>query len=998
MNNNISVRATRRGWGVSVFLLVLTLPLILLAASAVGARESDLPPWQEPRLIKNIAGKTDSSATYALAEMNGYLFFLANNQGIERNYSELWRTDGTPGGTIMLERRDDTTFSPLFVLGDELLFLAPHPDYGNELWISDGTPGNAHVMGDAFPGPFDGYVADHTVAGDYLYFTAYDDVNLTELWRTDGTMAGTIRLTGPDLGLDVGTPGAFIDFNGALIFRGQTPENKPLLMKSNGTVAGTEVIEEMPDTFGGEQHVAGGLLYVLGREIWRSDGTAAGTYPIYTFPEDRGLVIEGEGAIAADSKVYFVTQDNSYNFELWQTLGTAATTTKISDLPGYYGRMATVGDRLFFVGTDQTHGNEPWTSDGTFNGTFMVKDIRPGNLGSNIDKIVAAGAYAFFAADTDTQYGQLWRSDGTTTGTVPVPTPGASAEGPMAMGLAPFGDELFFEAGDETHGREPWLTTGNGASAAFLKDINVIDSLSSMPGGFNYANNTLFFWTTAGLWKSDGSEAGTSLLVENILQQREVLAYPTGISANRLYFLINDYPTSTVELWRTDGTPTGTVLVKGIGEMYRQDMVMSMTDVNGTLYFARDNRRELWRSDGTSAGTLHIATPHPLTYESARIDQLTAVGNNVFFVATDGTHGLELWRSDGTTGGTAMVMDILPGAAGSDPTDPVALGSHVYFFAEDGQYGRELWRSDGTAAGTHLVKDVKPGAASAPTELTVFNNALYFAADDGTHGRELWRSDGTAAGTVMVKDTATDGGSAPRELTPGDDWLFFLAGDETGLQPWKSNGTAAGTGRITVVAYQDFYYPQGLAAVGNILFFSVGTNSSTGFFYQSDGTAAGTILLSEAFPDFQAYDAGNLTPAPGRLFFSAAHSFYGNEPFIKVVDLTRQTPTQLLLAEGAGFAYYQLRLSFRPAAPVTIRFAADDPTVEISPTSLVIQPDNWNTPVTVGVRAAFDGVGGTREATISQTLESADATVNGAVTTLPVSIGWRFVFAPVVRR
>ncbi len=995
MNNGVSVRATRRGWWVSAFLLVVALSLSLLAASAAGARESDLPAWQEPRLIKNILSQTSSSGTYPLAEMNGQLFFVATNQGIEQNYSELWRTNGTPGGTILLERRDDTTFSPLFVLGDKLLFLAPHPDYGTELWITDGTPGNAHVMGDAFPGPFDGYVADHTVSGNYLYFTAYDDVNLTELWRTDGTVAGTIRLTGPDLGLDVGAPLGLIDLSGTLLFQGQTPANERLLLKSNGTVAGTTVIMELPPTFGGTQLVAGNLLYVLGPEIWRSDGTAAGTYLIHTLPDGRGL--DEGAAIAADTKVYFVTRDDSYNFELWQTMGTAATTTKIADLPGFYNRMATVGNRLYFLGTEQVHDRELWTSDGTLNGTFMVKDIRPGNVSSGIDILIAAGNHVFFAADTDTQYQLLWRSDGTTDGTVPVPLPGASAE-PMVTPLAPFGDELFFQAEDDSHGREPWVTTGNGASAIFLKDINVIDSLSSMPGSFNYVNNTLFFQTTAGLWISDGSEAGTSLLVENISQHRAVLGSPTGISDNRLYFLIEDYPSSTVELWRTDGTPGGTTLVKTIGEMHRLDLFMEMTDVNGTLYFARDNRRELWRSDGTPGGTLHIASPNPILHESAEINHITTVGNAVFFVATDGTHGRELWRSDGTAAGTAMVMDILPGAATSDPTDLVALGAHVYFFAEDGFYGRELWRSDGTAAGTHLVKDVKPGAASAPTELTVFNGALYFAADDGVHGRELWRSDGTAAGTFMVKDTATAGGSRPRELTPGEDWLFFLAMDDANLQPWKSNGTAAGTGRIAAVAYQESFYPQNLAAVGNTLYFSIGNNAFTGSLYQSDGTAAGTVDLSEAFPDFMAYDANNLTPAPGRLFFSATHLYYGNEPFVKLVDLTRQTPAQLFIAEGAGFVPYQLRLNFRPAAPVTIRFTADDPTVTFSPASVIIQPDNWNTPLTIGVRAAFDGLEGTRQATISQTLESADATLNGAVTTLPVYIGWRFSFAPAVMR
>ena len=213
--NNYIVSRVRRGRLLAVLAAML---IVLLTVLVAGARESDFPPWQEPRLIKNILAQTKDSSVYPQAQMNGKLFFIATNQGLEGIHNELWRTDGTTAGTILLERRDDTNFAPLFVLGDKLLFLAPNPDtdFSLELWISDGTPGNAHVMGDPFPGSFNSNVDDYAVSGDYLYFTAYDNVNLTELWRTDGTVAGTIRLTGADLGLEVGMPSNPLDVNGTL--------------------------------------------------------------------------------------------------------------------------------------------------------------------------------------------------------------------------------------------------------------------------------------------------------------------------------------------------------------------------------------------------------------------------------------------------------------------------------------------------------------------------------------------------------------------------------------------------------------------------------------------------------------------------------------------------------------------------------------------------------------------------------------------------------------
>ena len=100
-------------------------------------------------------------------------------------------------------------------------------------------------------------------------------------------------------------------------------------------------------------------------------------------------------------------------------------------------------------------------------------------------------------------------------------------------------------------------------------------------------------------------------------------------------------------------------------------------------------------------------------------NQFTAVGDTVFFTASDGLNGVELWKSDGTAAGTSLVKDIYPGiepqfseAGSSAPADLTAAGGLLYFFAEDGVHGGELWRSDGTAAGTFMVKDIRPGSGS----------------------------------------------------------------------------------------------------------------------------------------------------------------------------------------------------------------------------------------------------------------------------------------------
>ena len=176
-----------------------------------------------------------------------------------------------------------------------------------------------------------------------------------------------------------------------------------------------------------------------------------------------------------------------------------------------------------------------------------------------------------------------------------------------------------------------------------------------------------------------------------------------------------------------------------------------MTGVGGTLFFTADDGthgRELWKTDGTEAGTVLVKDIDPDRRRLRRIRRpvdLTGVGGTLFFAADDGTHGQELWKSDGTEAGTVLVKDIHPGGYGSEPSSLTNVGGTLFFTARDGTHGQELWKSDGTGAGTVLVKDIRPGVRRRrrPPRLTGVGGTLFFAADDGTRGSELWTSDGT---------------------------------------------------------------------------------------------------------------------------------------------------------------------------------------------------------------------------------------------------------------
>ena len=227
-------------------------------------------------------------------------------------------------------------------------------------------------------------------------------------------------------------------------------------------------------------------------------------------------------------------------------------------------------------------------------------------------------------------------------------------------------------------------------------------------------------------------------------------SYPYSFTAvnNTLYFYANDGKNGT-ELWKSNGTEAGTVMVKDINpdgnsdsNPYGTSYPSELTAVGNTLYFRAyggKNGTELWKSDGTKDGTVMVkdinqaSSGDPSSYPW----ELTAVNNTLYFRANDGTNGRELWKSDGTEAGTVMVKDINPSDSGY-PWELTAVNNTLYFTVYYGDDKEELWKSDGTKDGTVMVKDINPDYSGDPRELTAVGVTLYFSDNDGDDGFELW--------------------------------------------------------------------------------------------------------------------------------------------------------------------------------------------------------------------------------------------------------------------
>lgn len=671
----------------------------------------------------------------------------------------LWASDGTLTGTVQLG--SFLSLDYMKAMGSTLYFGAHETTESNQLWKSDGTPGGTVMVKDINPGSEEDVVAMFGTVGDTLYFGAQVGAGVFGLWTSDGTEAGTTQVKGfssPDF---TTPPGNLTDVNGTLFFSVSGPTSS--LWKSDGSEAGTVKVKDISfiDLWSDFEAVNGALIFqaddgVNGVELWRSDGSEAGTALVKDiYP---GIEPSSPGRLTGLGGVLFFTADDgATGKELWRSDGTADGTLQLKDFnPGadstQFEGMTPLGGKLLFF-ADPGTGLGLWQSTGTSASTTRIQLISPVSGPSSPTSLFEFNGQAYFAADDGEHGYELWKSDSSAAGTALVADINTGSESSFTTDSYPVqvafyaqsvGDTLFFMANDGEHGSELWKTDGTGGGTALVKDI-FPGSFGGLYSWFTEFNGELWFVSGAGhrsLWKSDGTEAGTELIQEYTESWGLRSLLPIS---NTLYFVKSD--DLDPELWKTDGTISGTQMVKGFS-FVSGNMPDQLTDLGETLFFAADdglNGYELWKSDGTLTGTVMVKDIVPGS-GGTYLDGFLNV-NGVLYMHVGPGGNMSLWKSDGTEPGTVKVKDFV---AIMDYC--VSYQDKVYFTADDGVHGYELWQSDGTEAGTVMVKDLNPAGNSSPWSYSVFDGLLYFTAVDEAGGRELWRSDGTAQGTALLAD------------------------------------------------------------------------------------------------------------------------------------------------------------------------------------------------------------------------------------------------------
>ena len=471
---------------------------------------------------------------------------------------------------------------------------------------------------------------DHlTKIGEKLFFSAqiaaFFNGNGRELWVKDSPeskarIVKDISQTGSGIESD----SKFINFNGILLFTGRSSNGQSKqLWRSDGTADGTyllKIINTNSDTNINNPIIVGNKLFFStylnnSSDLWVTDGTTDGTFQV------KKINLNGDSEVnnlfIFQDKIYFTANDGEHGAELWNSDGTENGTAMIMDFfpgiqKGLYRKPVVYKDEIYFVGAQNNINDGLWKWNSNSNSTTLIKNFPP-YYNPFFDAVVANDSLYFLYAG-QTQYANLWKTDGTVANTIQIST-GENADSIARQNLRKFKNQIhvivskFF--GDDAQ----WFLDLNddsmkkvSAIIPSLTDAELVNSTSE--------NNYLLFRKPSGEYSlTDGTNSGT-----NEISGVQIIANYTGyaynlVDYNQHIFMNAKTPKYGVELFQYDTVKKKVELVEDLHHFYGSAALASET-LNGKLiYFGKDNNHglEVFTSDGTEEGT-HLLKDLNLNY------------------------------------------------------------------------------------------------------------------------------------------------------------------------------------------------------------------------------------------------------------------------------------------------------------------------------------------------------------------------------------------------
>ena len=789
--------------------------------------------------------------------------------------------------------------------------------------------------------------------GSLYYLVSKDDGDV-EFWRTDGTNDGTKRIKEIEANqqgkpvvwsgnsIDAGEIWTMATVGGQIYFAFDSITLNPSpwtwfngelqIWKSDGTTEGTTIVHAFPSWFsGGDEYwqaeiadADGSLLVAASHvqqeytaKLWSFDETGDVFRPYsQTFHQSWHPAIRD--VVQFNETTYFLGTQMDGTAGLWATNPGGETMLVkefVADiwLPNVPVGLTDINGTLFFTADDgDGSGKELWKSDGTAEGTVMVKDVNPGPALGALSRPVWLMDNEIHFLGWDGENISLWTTSGTSDGTLKVVDLPSGLQDVVASGTT-----MYLRTRQKTSREfEIWKYEKG--------DLQLLATTNSSIASFESANTSLLFTTFSRnpeefeLWMHNDVTGETNSLGQDFQLVGEI-GDKTLIYRGGLLFEM-DFTTGVPELLHDDNESSHgaePVLLTGVadrlffysrrdGQLYQveQDITLvanapelqleqfhdgvitKMTATNDALYVLDGNG--LWKYDfRVDEGEWLLETTE--STELGPVDYMIDADLSDVVFMIDGT----LWTSDGTRDGTKR----LSSSSLTFPSDLLHGGDRYYTIARAG-FTQTLWVSE--EANPNWTDLELNGVIS----MTEYQGELYLVLrQEGKF--EIWKTDGTTEGKTLVSRFGVGGFSTSRysRLVATDEKLFFAEGDglvgDSGLEPiaqhtrlWAYDPANTDIENSTnlVKRFSPHASPVELANVNGQLFFSAGEESVGRELWVSDGTPEGTVLTAGLSIGPWGSNPSQLTFQNDRLFFVANDVMHGEE--IWSIDL--RDPPELI--------------------------------------------------------------------------------------------------------
>ncbi len=770
--------------------------------------------------------------------------------------------------------------------------------------------------------------------GNYFLFTKRSFLYGTELWRSDGTTVGSVKLGSFCNTACNASVITIADVSGVAfiaIQTGQFSQTSQEIWKTDGTVAGTQKVFSGTD---------------LGIKEGVPTPSAYKIYPFYTVDTFNSDLFK-----PLNNKVVFLGFGTT-GTAIWISDGTLAGTTRLSYVAdsNFAPYLAVTANYVFFK-----FGNNLWSTDGTVAGTGRLYAQQVG-FGGYTSPISTSGNYAFATFDGGAMFSDSYamRSDGTVGGTV-VMNNAKSTDG-FYFPTPPFvsNNGVYYWKKPVSFGStttEVWVVPNTGNTGTLVYSANAYQGIQFLG---SVGNTTLFTVNQngqpIGIYLTDGTLAGTVKVVDlpynGFFYSIKLVASGNG----KLLFSASEnnasydarYPT----LWISDGTIPGTTLASSFFTAKGLSQISPIRQKNGQLLFTAVHPsfgRELWTTDLTLNGT-NLFQDHTAGTAGSNLTYLFDAVNSVWFSeALSGLTNGAMVRLNQTTGSPATTnasdfsfrspFTFNNGASQGTP-NWVIDDNAAYFTSQQGNQPRGLFKFKVSDLAPQRITTVSESASLVGASghkiwyydnkvLSVFdsvsqisldlgsvsgsgffpvNSTFLFYGSDSASGYEPWVSDGTVAGTHILADlTPGTGSSFGMQIFTDKNFSTSIGFISTSTTLYTTDGVS-----LSTLASSFNATPSGFAVMGGKVYFIASTAASGQELWVTDGTIGGTGMVSDLQPG--AVGGSSMPVAVGnKIIFMVDRSGGGRE--LWATDGITTTMLKTLTPTIGSFSFGQVVLN-----------------------------------------------------------------------------------------